>query len=361
MYAINPVLPIYVRYLGFSIADLGIISASIGITLIIFEPLWGFWLNSVGAKRMFLLSVLLSALIAFAYTLVRDLAGFILLRFLSGVAASANGVSTRTLLSQAIPKAERSSGIWYAIFAAAGLIGPAVGGYTANASYNLAFYVAAAIAGLAFFLSFGIPKFENTESTSKEAAVNGMNGIEKRALYITSTLIVLPIFLRYTYQAFMPVFAKEKFLLSPFEIGLAFAVMGAVGFFAPLLLSELSGRIGTKRIILVGMILLASSFLLLPLITGIEMLCLTAAILGLGNAAVCSPMMSILTSKIRFSNRGFAIGVYGAGEDIGILIGPLVTGYVYENYSAELSFQLIAGLMLVNAAISIPLLRKLLP
>jgi MFS family permease len=71
-------------------------------------------------------------------------------------------------------------------------------------------------------------------------------------------------------------------------------------------------------------------------------------------------MMSLLTRNIRLSNRGIAIGVYGAGEDIGILIGPLVVGYVYQTYSPELSFYLTAGLMLINAAVSTFLLRKVI-
>jgi MFS family permease len=359
MQSINPVLPIYIRFLGFSIADLGTISAFLGIALIIFEPLWGFLINTLGAKKIFIMSVIMSASISFSYTLVRDFAGFALLRFLSGISASASGVSTRTLICKAIPKTERAFGAWYSTFAAAGLIGPALGGYAANINYNLAFYVAAFIAAIALFLSVCIPESEDDTLNKKFLDIH-MNGTEKKTLFIASTLIVLPIFLRYAYQTFMPVFAKEKLLLSPLEIGLVFTLMGVVGFFAPLILGEISDKFGLRKIIISGMLLLASSFLLLTAVTDIVMLCVTAIILGLGNAAVGPLMMSLLTRNIRLSNRGIAIGVYGAGEDIGILIGPLVVGYVYQTYSPELSFYLTAGLMLINAAVSTFLLRKVI-
>ena len=159
----------------------------------------------------------------------------------------------------------------------------------------------------------------------------------------------------------MPVFAKEstKLLLNPLEIGLTFTIMGIVGLFAPLLLGDLSDRIGRIKIIVLGMGLQALSFLLLPMTTDIVMLYLTAVIIAVGNAAVNPAMMALLTDKLRPSNHGFAIGVYGAGEDIGILLGPLIAGYIYQNHSAELSFLLAAVFMLVNIIVSIPLLKRI--
>ena len=107
-----------------------------------------------------------------------------------------------------------------------------------------------------------------------------------------------------------------------------------------------------------AMVLQVSSFVLLPLIAGFPMLCLTAILLGLGEAAISPCMMSFLVGKIRLSNRGLAIGVYGAGEDIGILTGPMIVGYLYQEHGADFSFYITAVLMLTNILISIPLLRK---
>jgi len=358
--AITPVFPIYMRDLGFAIADLGIVSASLGIALIVFEPLWGTLINRVGAKRIFLASTLLTALILFSYTLVTDLMGFILLRFLAGVFGSAGAVSTRTLMWQVIPKKERAFGTWYAISAAASVIGPIIGGIVATESYVLAFYASAIIGIVAFFLSFGTPESKNEDPTSMGSTIKSMDKPEKKMLLVTSALIILPYFLRTVYLTYVPVFAKEspKFLLGPIEIGTAVAAMGVAGFFTPFMFSELASKNGAKKIIVLGMILEASSFLLLPSVTGFPMLCLTAVLLGLGEAAISPCMMAFLINRIRFSNRGLAIGVYGAGEDVGILVGPLVVGYLYQDYGAEFSFYLTGAMMLANVMISIPLLKK---
>ena len=361
VYVISPVFPIYMRDLGFAIADLGIVSASLGIALIIFEPLWGSLINRLGAKKIFLSSTLLTASILFSYTLVRDLTGFVFLQFLAGVFGSAGAVSTRTLVWQVIPRKEKAFGTWYSISAAAGVIGPVIGGVVATQGYVMAFYASTIIATIAFFLSFGTPESKNTDSTSINTTLKGMDKQERKILFLTSTLIVLPYFLRTVYITYMPVFAKEslKFLLGPIEIGIAVAAIGVSGFFAPFAFSELAGKKGVKNIIILGMILQASSFILLPVITGFPILCLTAVLLGLGEAAISPCMMALLMDKIRFSNRGIAIGVYGAGEDIGILTGPLVAGYLYQDYGAEFAFFFVAALMVANIIVAIPLFRKI--
>jgi MFS family permease len=348
------------RSLGFAIADLGIVSTSLGVALIVFEPLWGSLINRLGAKKIFLLSTLLTSLVLFSYALVSDLVGFVFVRFLTGVVGSANAVSTRTLVWQVIPRKERAFGVWYTISAAAGVIGPIIGGIVATQGYILAFYASAAIAAVALFLSFGVSESNSTESADTGLKIRGMDRPEKTVLLIASALIVMPYFLRTVYLTFVPVFAKEstKFLLDPVEIGIVVAAMGVAGFVAPLAFSEVAGRKGVKNVIVMGMLLQVCAFLLLPIVSGFSALCLTAALLGLGEAAISPCMMAFLIGKIRFSNRGLAIGVYGAAEDVGILTGPLVVGFLYQGYGAEFSFFCTAALMAANTLIAIPLFRK---
>jgi MFS family permease len=358
--AISPVFPIYMRSLGFAIADLGIVSMSLGVALIVFEPLWGSLINRLGAKKIFLLSTLLMALVLFSYALVSDLTGFLLVRFLTGVVGSANAVSTRTLVWQVIPRKERAFGVWYTISAAAGVIGPIIGGILATQGYIITFYASAAIAAAALFLSFWTPESNSTEFVDTGSTIRGMDKVEKMVLLVASALIVMPFFLRTVYLTFVPVFAKEsaKFLLDPVEIGIVVAAMGVAGFLAPLVFSDVAGKKGVKNVIVMGMVMQVCAFLLLPIVSGFSALCLTAALLGLGEAAISPCMMAFLIGKTRFSNRGLAIGVYGAAEDVGILTGPLVIGYLYQGYSAEFSFFFTAALMVANIVIAIPLFRE---
>lgn len=359
---ITPILSIYMVDLGFTVSDLGIASASLGVALIIFEPLWGFLVNKWGAKNIFVLSTLLTALVLLSYTLVRDLAGFVFVRFLSGIFGSAGAVSSRTLVWQTVPREEKAFGIWHTIFAAGGVAGPVIGGFVAINGYFPVFYAASLAAGIAFLLSLKISNIElkGTTSSKTDTQTQYTDRSEKKTLFVASFLIVLPLFLRTVYLVFVPVFAREssKLLLGPIEIGMVFAAIGVAGFFAPFIHSELVSKTGVKKVILLGMFLEFGSFILLPIVTGFPMLCFTAVLLGAGEAAISTSMMTFLIRRIRPFRRGLAIGVYGAGEDVGILVGPLVIGYLYRGYGADFSFYLTGILMLVNVVLSILLLRK---
>jgi len=355
-WTIAPILPIYVRDLGFSIADLGIVSAGSGLALMIFEPICGLWADKVGAKGIFIFSALLMPLIVFSFTLSGDFAVFAALMFFSGLSLGAGGVSSRMLARMGGWKGGRAFGAWYAAFSAAGVIGPAIGGFTATIDYRLAFYVAAVIGIVAFFLSLGTSGTDNAHLLDKGHETRGLDREEKRLVIAVSSLMILPMFLISVHRTFLPVFAKEKFLLSPSEISSLFTIIGVVGLFAPLIFSEFSDRIGMRRMIMLGMALQASSFLLLPVASGIMMLVLAAFILGLGNAATSPLTMALLMEKISASKQGLVLGVYGFCENVGITLGPLIVGFIYQNYGAEFSFYATSGLMLVNLIFCIILL-----
>jgi MFS family permease len=357
---IRPILPIFLRDLGFSIVDLGIVSSTMGVGLIIFEPLWGVFITRLGTKKIFLFSTMGILLMNFSYSFVTNLTGLIILRFLSGMLMSGWGVSSRTLVQNIIPKGGRAFGSWSAIVYFSGLIGPVLGGYLAINNYIFVFYSATFVGIIAFVLALGISEPNFQDDVVKEE-VKGMSKSEKKTMMITSLITIIPFFLSSVFWTFIPVFAKEseKFLLTSIEIGLLFSVMSFTGIIASLLFGELSDKIGRKKLIIIGMTLQAFSLLLLPNTVGLPMLCVTAVILRLGSSAISPSLMALLTDKIRPSKRSLAIGVYGAGEDLGMLLSPLIVGYIYQNYNAELSFYFTAGLMIANIGIALPLLSKI--
>jgi MFS family permease len=354
------ILPIFIRDSGFSIVELGVITAGFGISLMIFEPIWGILVDRIGAKTIYVITSLVAPIIIFSYTLVGDLTMFALLRFIQGAFACGSGVSSRTCARAAIAKGGRAFGLWATILSAAGLIGPVVGGYIAETSYQLAFYAAAIISTIAFLLSFSAPQSQRLSGASESGEPVGWTKEEKKTLVILTLMIVIPYFVMFGYRTYVPVFAKEspKFLLSTVEIGYVFTIYGVVGTIAPLVLGELSERVGKRNIIIVGMVFEALAFVLLPWVSGIVLISVTAMLLSFGNSATSPIMMALLTDKISTAKHGLALGVYGSGEDLGIWLGPLMIGYLYQTYSAEVSFHVTAAIMLVTISFSFFILKK---
>jgi MFS family permease len=138
-----------------------------------------------------------------------------------------------------------------------------------------------------------------------------------------------------------------------------FSLMSGVGIPAPILFGELSDRIGRNSLIILGLLFEGVSFLYLPFVSGVAALYLAAVLFALGRYAIVPNMMALLTDHIPSSKRGIALGLYGSGEDVGLLIGPLVVSYVYQFYGSAASFYLTAGLLFTITCVAIPVLRKI--
>lgn len=108
-----------------------------------------------------------------------------------------------------------------------------------------------------------------------------------------------------------------------------------------------------------GMVLNASSFVLLPLIAGGNQLYVVAAIHSIGEAAVSPPMMALLAESISPMSHGLTYGLYGAGEDVGVLLGPIISSHIYQYGSPALAFNVFAIVMLAGAFFAFILLKKI--
>jgi MFS family permease len=353
------VLPLFIRASGFSVIELGIISAVFGLALIIFEPLWGMLIDKVGAEKILKMTLLASPIVLFCYSLASDFKTFAVLRFLHGVFACGGGVSTRAHMRAVMSTGGRAFGAWTSLFSASQLVGPIIGGYMAAISYNSAFHIASIFSAAAFLLSFFVRSVNDRVKVGSKKILNRLTKREKEKLIKAFLLPVMPCLLLCGYMTYIPVYGKEspKFLLGTVDLGLALAFNGFAGFIASFFLGEASDRVGRKKIIIPGMFLQALAFLLLPTISGFLPLVLTSILLSLGNAAVSPTLMALLTDKISASKHGLVLGLFGAGEDAGIVLGPLLIGYMYQNYSPEFSFYITSGLMFVAIAYSYLLLK----
>jgi len=367
----QPIISIYLRTQGLSIMELGILGAGMGAGLLIFEPIWGVLADRGLNKKILIMSCVFTPFITFSYTAIRGIWALFSLMFFSGFAMSAMGVSSRGLTASYHHRRGKAFGRWYATIGLAGLIGPSIGGYLAGIEYSLPFYASAMVSFFALFAAIWVvdPKIGVEGETRAEQHPNPSVTttsslralIGSRALIVTSFLIIFPCFNFSVVNTFLPVYVKEspRFLFSELEIGLMFTVVNVVGIPTQLLFGELSDRVGRKAMIILGMVFDSLTFWVLPFIAGGYQLYFTVAIIAVARAAVNPIMLALMVDNVPLSLQGKAIGIYGALEDLGILLGPMVAGYAYQYYGPTLSFHMCAVLMLFGVIWAYMLLRKM--
>ncbi len=90
---------------------------------------------------------------------------------------------------------------------------------------------------------------------------------------------------------------------------------------------------GRKRYLLASLIVFTVSSMLCGAAVSLEQLILFRVIQGIGGGGLQPMSQAILMESFPPSQRGLAMGIFGVGAVMGPILGPLVGGYVTDNYS----------------------------
>ncbi|MGD2246948.1 MAG: MFS transporter [Candidatus Methanofastidiosia archaeon] len=137
----------------------------------------------------------------------------------------------------------------------------------------------------------------------------------------------------------LPLIAEE-FSLSYAQVGILAGCMvvtlGAGQFFVGYL-SDITGR--RKIFIVLGLFCLSSSFYLIGVSESYTQLIIWNLLAGLG-ASVYHPISVSLISQIHKEGKGKALGIHGAGGNLGMAASPLISGILAEVYGWRFVFRL---------------------
>lgn len=105
--------------------------------------------------------------------------------------------------------------------------------------------------------------------------------------------------------------------------------------FAGLLLvsGALSDRFGRRLALVTGLVLFGLGSAIAPFVTSADQLILLRAFMGLGAALMMPATLSILTDVFPPEERPKAIAAWAAVSGLGIVVGPLLGGWLLENFT----------------------------
>ncbi|MGQ9515065.1 MAG: MFS transporter [Thermoproteota archaeon] len=349
---VTPILSLYYRALSFSAAEIGFIYSFLGVGMLVFEPIWGWLCDRTSIRRMIVPTILLTAFNITFYAWNRSVAIFALLEFLHGVLASAVGVAGRAMMVDLIPSRRgRAFGLWRSMYGLGAILGPLIGGLTAQiADYLTAFYLSTTVFGTAFLLAL---KSIHIPPRSKRDDRQNKSPLRSFRLVPIIFMVSIYFFTLQFVKSFVPIYLIEstRFTIKDVELGLVFTTIGLIGLPTQILVGSLSDRFGRRYPVVIGLILCSSSLAAFPSVSSIFQLYLVISIYSIGGATTAPCLMAALVDISPFE-RGTSMGIYGAAEDIGIVIRPAATGLVYHYYGVDSPFMLCAVLMLINTIIA---------
>jgi len=166
--------------------------------------------------------------------------------------------------------------------------------------------------------------------------------------------------LYYLLVPLLPHYAKTLGL-SQMEVGILFGAYASAILAGTWPLGRLSDRIGRRKPFLWGLVGLAATTVLFAFASSYPLLLLARVLQGLAAAATWTSGLALLAEGFPSERRGQAMATAFAAANIGVLLGPPISGFLMESFGPRSPFLLAAGLALADAAARVGFLRDAEP
>jgi MFS family permease len=347
----SPVLPLYFASLGFSAVEIGILFSMWGVGTILFEPTVGILADRGGRRAMMFAICLGTCALYLLYTFTGSFVDFAVLQFFLGGMFAGIAVLFRYTIPSVVAPGRPSSGFGLLGFAWSGaaVMGALIGGFVLSATgYALPFYLASGVAALAIaplWLSrIGGQTARRTTDTRERPAPSGSRTTElvlMGGMAMSAFLIFVVIF------SMLPlVVSAAPFDASPFEVGVLLALFNC----SLLLFQPVIGHYGASRPrawMAFGLLAGVLCFIVLVFAKSTPAAYASAVIAGISFSAISTHSLARFTKLISASRQGVAIGIYGAAEDVGVIVGPLVFSAIWSAVSLDAALVATSAILLV--------------
>jgi MFS family permease len=156
-------------------------------------------------------------------------------------------------------------------------------------------------------------------------------------------LVILPLFVAQMRVAWLDV-------SEPMRVGIVLAFYGIASAIAQPFVGALSDRTGRpKLLILLGLLLLGAATISIVPTHTYEWLLVLRVVQGIGLAGAIPTSVALLTLGSRQESRGRAMGLYTTLRIVGLSVGPLAGGVLYDSLGFSATFYTAAGATLLGA------------
>jgi MFS family permease len=354
-----PELPAYLTSLGG--ADYkGLIISLFTATAMLSRPFSGKLADKIGRVPVMMFGAAVCLVCSLIYPMLTSIYGFFLLRFVHGFSTGFTPTGQASYLSDVIPSNRRGEAMGY--LGTAGALGtasgPAIGGLVANAfGLNTVFYLSS------FFAMISIVILINTQETLKDKKSFTVSMLKVKGKDIFEPLVLEPciimVLTAYAYGAvftLMPDFGEYVGIKNK---GVLFTFLTIASLLVRLLAGKISdryGRVAVLRVsslmIVIGMITMGMAETQLVLIIGV-------IIYGFAQGSTSPTLLAWAADLSDEHHKGRGVASLYIFMELGIGLGALISGWIYDNDATNFFFTFIVSGTLAFMAFGFLVLRPL--
>ncbi len=324
-----PTLPPYVKSIGASSLEVGLMTALFSIGAVFVRPFIGFILSYKERKSLVLIGALALMLITFLYPLTNVIVVLLAFRMLHGAAWGWSTTANGTASVDLIPNSRLGEGTgYYGLSITLGMIiAPSLGLILyEKASFDALIYVSAALGVIAVVL-LAMVSYQTPESVRrterKDLRFSYTDALVEKAAWFPALLTLLIAFGYGSIVSFIVIFGTERGIENIFIFYLVNAIFATVS--RPIT-GKLFDKNGPRRIVLVCSVLTFAALWVLSFAHNSLHLGIAGALLGMGYGSALPTLQSWGLFITHPKRRGIANGMSFSAIDLGIGLSGIVFG-----------------------------------
>ena len=339
---VHPVEPAF--YIGLGLPDwiFGAAFAAMSLGLFLMAPFWGMVSDRFGRIPTFTVTSLLYGLAQLAFLVSTTVPTVLLARFAAGAMCSGCGVATMAYVADISPGRNlgRRMTLYAAVCSCATALGYLVGGvvgeHDPGRSFILQFFILLGVAVLAFALLREGDAFEPSPQPLTLRGANplaAMAGAGKLLTPWLAAFLLGTLFAQLATSAYDNAFnyyLRDQFAFPPTYNGYIYAVVGILGLLANLTVGLRLQRSRDVERSLGWVLVLAAVTLATTLAASTMPLYLGLNVLFYVFNSMYLPLMQAQAIQGETAGHGAVSGLFQSVKSLGMVVGSLVAGFIYE-------------------------------
>ncbi len=357
-----PIIPVYAAELGATVAQVGLVVATISYVTAFFLVPFGILSDKFGRYNFLVGGLAIFAAAPLLYPLAKDPGQLIVVRAVHGLAAAAFLPAAIALVIDLTPEANRGEAIgWYTASLQLGLMaGPITGGFLADYfGFDAAFYGCSAVSlvGLVFIF------FRLGALAQRPAAMLNSTGLSWHWLRQPLVLAVLlvPMFIAVgssTIASYIPLYGKG-FALTETDAGSIITAMYASSAILRAPVGRLADRVDRRLLLIGGLALSAAAVSLFSFVHTLIEFIVGGVVFGVGMGISMVAGLAMAADLSPTEGRGLSMAIPTCFFQIGLAAGPMVMGFVAERNGFEAMFLACGASLALGLFIMLGLMKML--
>ncbi len=360
MAILQPVLPLYLTSIGVGPSLIGLMLAVSMVGMVFGESSGGWLADKVGLKIPLSVGTFLCAPLVLCFVFTRGIPSVFLIFLFWGVVRAAIFGPARGYIGNTATLSNKATliAIYMTTQSVARSLGSLASGFVAdNWGYNWDFYISVGISILAGILVIsGLrkipllkPNVKSTRLSRTPQSTTSRSAVDYR-LFIIQCVIVALFLMGMGVNSFLPLVATEVVGVKATQVGILFTISGLVNTVLLIPLGRLADRRDKRTLMVIGILLSAAALVGIAYTKRFPILILFSVINSLSFAMYTPAAVALLSNTVPAYWQSTAMGIYGAAEDIGIIIGSGAGGFVW-NAGGPSALYFMGGAACVTGAI----------